>query len=165
MQRLIVSSYLMLKNLPQCFPLSWWPLRQWQCTSTTPLFVHTHSAGAIIYNMKNMCTQVCMYTVSKRKACFYTTASNLLWICPREPWGDVSCALSPLSLSLHHTPVAEQGQWSGWAGTWRWPMDHCVAGRKGSEEWSFQWSLVKNVVMSTLNSNPWQRHWYNDYTP
>lgn len=70
----------------------------------------------------------------------------LLWICPRELWGGVFCVLSPrLCPSPYHTPATGQGQQSGWAGTWRWPMGHCEAGRKGSGEWSFQWSLVKET--------------------
>lgn len=70
----------------------------------------------------------------------------LLWICPQELWGGVFCVLSPrLCPSPYHTPAPGQGQQSGWAGTWRWPMGHCEAGRKGSGEWSFQWSLVKET--------------------
>lgn len=64
------------------------------------------------------------------------------WICLQKLWGGVSCAVSPpLSPSPRHTPAAELDQWPGWAGTWRWPMGHCEACRKGSAEWSFRWSL------------------------
>lgn len=39
------SNKTMVNDLPQCFPQSWWPLRQWQSTSRTLLSVHADSRG------------------------------------------------------------------------------------------------------------------------